>query len=70
MQKDSRTTTALRLPLIGKEKRNQICVVIKGLERKMGRDKAGMVNPKKERCHILQERSTEGTKMSLMGKKR
>lgn len=31
-------------------------MVIKGLERKMEREKGGMKNPKKERCHILQER--------------
>lgn len=53
-----------RLPLIKKEKRNQICMVIKGLERKMRREKGDMVNPKKERCHTLQENGEEGTNES------
>lgn len=30
----------------------------------MGRDKGDMVNPKKERCHILQENGEEGTNES------
>lgn len=42
--------------LIGEGKRNQICMMIKGLERKMGRGKGGMKNPKRKRYHILQER--------------
>lgn len=31
-------------------------MMIKGLERKMGREKGGMKNPKRKRYHILQER--------------
>lgn len=51
---DLRTTIAQML--IGEGKRNQICMMIKGLERKMGREKGGMKNPKRKRCHIFQER--------------
>lgn len=48
-------------------------MVIRGLERKMGRDVKDMENPKKERCQIpreRKERGREGTKMSRMGKQR
>lgn len=69
-QKDCRTTICTKTASHRRRERNQICVALKGLERKMERNK-GMGNPKKGRCHVLRERKkrrTEGSKMSLMGK--